>query len=105
MTNTYTERFTTPIGNFLSSPSLERDTFCDQPDLQDLHASFMRPVSYSRTDQLFPVFSNSKLEGFNDILIPAWYYWFVPFRHGPLSRCADGRQQARPPRVLGGRGH
>lgn len=50
-------------------------TLSKKPDLQDLHASFIRPVSVHWTDQLYPVFSNSKLLGFNDILIPAWYYW------------------------------
>lgn len=73
---TYTSAFTTPIGNFLASPKLERETWCDQPDIRDLHASFIRPLSFSYTKQMFPIFSNSKIFGYNDILIPAWYYWY-----------------------------
>lgn len=74
VTQTYTSSFTTPVGHFLSSPRHER-AWCNQPDIQDLHATFIRPLSFSWSDQLFPVFSNSKIEGFNDILVPPWYVW------------------------------
>ncbi|KAI5479952.1 capsular associated protein, glycosyltransferase family 90 protein [Pseudohyphozyma bogoriensis] len=71
----YTKAFTTTMGNFLASPRAERETWCDQPDLQDLHQGFIHPLSYSVSTQLYPVFSNSKLEGYNDILIPTWWNW------------------------------
>ncbi|GAA5893905.1 hypothetical protein JCM6882_003124 [Rhodosporidiobolus microsporus] len=80
----YTSAFTTSpsTGSFLSDPVLERRSWCDQPDLQQLHQLFVRPLSFSWTEQLFPVFSNSKVEGFNDILVPPWYHWFekMPYR-------------------------
>ncbi|GAA5888682.1 hypothetical protein JCM5296_000064 [Sporobolomyces johnsonii] len=72
----YTSSFTTRIGSFLSSPELERQTWCDQPDLQELHQTLIRPLSFSWTDQLFPVFSNSKIEGFADVLVPSWFHWY-----------------------------
>ncbi|GAA5825479.1 hypothetical protein JCM11251_007003 [Rhodosporidiobolus azoricus] len=74
----FTSSFTSlsRTGAFLSDPRKERQSWCDQPDLQDLHQLFIRPLSFSWTEQLFPVFSNSKIEGFNDILIPPWYHWF-----------------------------
>ncbi|BGP50176.1 hypothetical protein JCM10450v2_006087 [Rhodotorula kratochvilovae] len=74
----HTTPFATPakLGMFLARPDLEHKTWCDQPDLQELHQAFVHPLSFSWTDRLFPVFSNSKLEGFNDILIPTWYQWF-----------------------------
>lgn len=74
----HTSRFTTPpsLGSFLAHPDLERATWCDQPDLQELHQTFIRPLSFSWTDVTWPVFSNSKLEGFNDVLVPAWYEWY-----------------------------
>ncbi|KAM0746607.1 hypothetical protein T439DRAFT_329713 [Meredithblackwellia eburnea MCA 4105] len=75
VTQKYTSKFSSPTGGFLADPDLERTSWCDQPDLQNLHASFMRPISIHWTKQLFPVFSNSKLHGYNDILIPAWFYW------------------------------
>ncbi|GAA5846171.1 hypothetical protein JCM9279_005846 [Rhodotorula babjevae] len=74
----HTSRFTTPpsLGSFLAHPDLERTTCCDQPDLQELHQTFIRPLSFSWTDGVWPVFSNSKLDGFNDVLVPAWYTWY-----------------------------
>ncbi|ORY68078.1 hypothetical protein BCR35DRAFT_269931, partial [Leucosporidium creatinivorum] len=46
------------------------------PDLQDLHAAYIHPLSFTYTTQPFPVFGNSKIGGFDDILIPSWWYWF-----------------------------
>ncbi|BGP01873.1 capsular associated protein, glycosyltransferase family 90 protein [Rhodotorula toruloides] len=80
----YTSAFTVPprLGSFLSNAVLERRSWCDQPDLQELHQTLIRPLSFSWTEQPFPVFSNSKLEGFNDILVPTWYHWYqeMPYR-------------------------
>ncbi|GAA6014398.1 hypothetical protein JCM10207_005447 [Rhodosporidiobolus poonsookiae] len=80
----YTSPFTTSprLGSFVTKHDLERESWCDQPDLQELHQTFSRPLNFVWTDQLFPVFSNSKIEGFNDILIPTWYWWTqkMPYR-------------------------
>lgn len=72
----YTKRFVTSEGAFLASPELEQSTWCDQPDLQDLHAAYIHPLSFTYTTQPFPIFGNSKIGGFDDILIPSWWYWF-----------------------------
>lgn len=80
----YASAFTTPphLGAFITDHDLERRSWCDQPDLRDLHQTLIRPLSLSWTQQLFPVFSNSKIDGFNDILIPTWYHWYrkMPYR-------------------------
>ncbi|GAA5864865.1 hypothetical protein JCM3774_004254 [Rhodotorula dairenensis] len=80
----YASAFTTPehLGAFITDHELERRSWCDQPDLRDLHQTLIRPLSLSWTHQLFPVFSNSKIDGFNDILIPTWYHWYrkMPYR-------------------------
>ncbi|KAK4046172.1 hypothetical protein OIV83_006281 [Microbotryomycetes sp. JL201] len=76
VTHAHDWQFTTPLGHFLVSPRREQDTWCDQPDLQDLHAAYIHPLSFTYTRQPYPVFSNSRIGGFNDILIPAWWYWF-----------------------------
>ena len=80
----YASAFTTPehLGAFITDHDLERRSWCDQPDLRDLHQTLIRPLSLSWTHQLFPVFSNSKIDGFNDILIPTWYHWYrkMPYR-------------------------
>lgn len=75
VTQNYTSRFTTPIGHFLSSPDLEQTTWCDQPDLQHLHAMHTYPLTWPYTIQLYPVFTCSKVPGYDDILFPAWWYW------------------------------
>lgn len=83
VSNRHTTPFTTTIGSFLSSPSLESSSFCDQPDLQDLHATLIRPLSFNWGNGLWPVFSCSKLAGFGDILVPAWFYWFEGVKYEP----------------------
>jgi hypothetical protein len=62
---------------------MEQDTWCDQPDLQNLHAAYILPLSFSYTSQLYPVFGNSKIKGFIDILIPSWWYWFQVSPYDP----------------------
>lgn len=80
----YASAFTTPehLGGFITDHDLERRSWCEQPDLRDLHQTLIRPLSLSWTHQLFPVFSNSKIDGFNDMLIPTWYHWYrkMPYR-------------------------
>ncbi|KAK4049359.1 hypothetical protein OIO90_005488 [Microbotryomycetes sp. JL221] len=76
LSHDYDGSFTTSKGHFLTSPRLEQDFWCDQPDLQDLHAAYIHPLSFTFTRQPYPVFSNSRISGFNDILIPSWWYWF-----------------------------
>lgn len=62
-------RFTTYPG-LLSSHQLEGDTWCNQPDLQALYETFMRPVGFSWTEDIVPIFSATKMRGFADILLP-----------------------------------
>lgn len=88
--------FTTGIGGFLSEPALEGSTWCTQPELQDLHASFIRPLSFSWVETLAPIFSCSKLTGFNDILVPAWFYWF---NHVPYEAEQDVEWKAKTDQV------
>lgn len=63
-------------GYFLSNPKLESKTFCEQPALESLHAGFIKALTTNYVDGVWPVFSCSKLEGYADILVPAWFYWF-----------------------------
>ena len=72
----HTAPFTSAVGKFLLDPIKERQTWCDQPDLQELHAAYIHPLSFSYTDQVFPVFGNSKTAGYDDILVPSWWHWF-----------------------------
>ncbi|SCZ90632.1 BZ3500_MvSof-1268-A1-R1_Chr1-3g02114 [Microbotryum saponariae] len=81
ITQKYTKPFTTARGNFLVSPRMEQDTWCDQPDLASLHSAYIHPLSFTYWNQLFPVFSNSRIGGYHDIIIPSWWYWFNESPH------------------------
>ena len=57
------------IGPFVSNWPLSRDS-CHQPDLQFLHGGYHPAVRLIYND-LVPIFSQSKLSGFADILMPS----------------------------------
>lgn len=48
---------------------------CHQPDLESLHGFILSPASFKVSQDLVPVFSQSAVSGFNDLLYPsAWNY-------------------------------
>lgn len=62
------------IGQFISNWTLAGD-MCHQPDMANLHSFYLTPVTSKVSDRLIPVFSRSKVHGYNDILYPsAWDY-------------------------------
>ncbi|KAI5284233.1 hypothetical protein KEM54_001502 [Ascosphaera aggregata] len=62
------------LGQFLSKWSASGD-ICHQPDIPQLHGFLLSPNDMKVAQQLLPVFSQSKVSGFNDILYPsAWNY-------------------------------
>lgn len=62
------------LGQFLSNWTLAGD-ICHQPDMAHLHGFYLSPASFKGTNELVPVFSQSKVHGFNDILYPSpWNY-------------------------------
>jgi len=62
------------LGQFVSDWSAAADP-CHQPDLANLHGFYLSPAAFKSTHLPRPVFSQSKVRGFNDILYPsAWNY-------------------------------
>jgi hypothetical protein len=62
------------LGQFVSDWTLAGD-ICHQPDLEYLHGFFLSPAAFRVSQLPMPVFSQSKVQGFNDILYPsAWNY-------------------------------
>lgn len=56
---------------------------CDNPELQQLHGTFVEPISMSNSQKLFPLFGGSKLPMNNEILLPPAMYWTTdPFYSG-----------------------
>jgi hypothetical protein len=62
------------LGPFLSNWTLS-GSLCHQPDLANLHGFHLSPSSFKPTTSLFPIFSQSKIPGFSDIIFPTpWNY-------------------------------
>ena len=62
------------MGAFLANWTLANDV-CHQPDMGRLHGIYVSPAAFKASHELYPVFSQSKVSGFNDILYPsAWNY-------------------------------
>ncbi|KAK0902462.1 hypothetical protein LTR57_019642 [Friedmanniomyces endolithicus] len=62
------------LGAFLANWTLAAN-ICHQPDLADLHGIYLSPAAFKGAHALYPIFSQSKTHGFNDILYPsAWNY-------------------------------
>lgn len=62
------------MGAFIANWTIAGD-ICHQPDLADLHGFYLSPAAFKASTYLFPIFSQSRAGGFNDILYPsAWNY-------------------------------
>jgi len=62
------------LGVFLSNWTLSASP-CNQPDLRNLHGFYLSPAAYKPSQRLLPIFSQSKVEGYADILYPSpWNY-------------------------------
>ena len=48
---------------------------CLSPSLQEKHGFFNRPNAFNIVHDLFPIFSQSKISSFQDILYPSPWYW------------------------------
>ncbi|PSR79985.1 hypothetical protein BD289DRAFT_78938 [Coniella lustricola] len=59
---------------FVSDWSLASDV-CHQPDLFFLHGALLRPQAARPTHELFPVFSQSRLHNYNDIIYPSVFVY------------------------------
>lgn len=49
---------------------------CNSPSFGTSHGFFDRPNAFNVVHELFPIFSQSKMSSFNDILYPSPWYWF-----------------------------
>ncbi|KAF3936805.1 hypothetical protein ABW19_dt0203691 [Dactylella cylindrospora] len=62
-----------PIG-FIWNRTASMDV-CLQPSLQQRHGFFQRPNAFHVSHYLFPIFSQSKVSCYNDIIYPSPWYW------------------------------
>ncbi|KAK3719020.1 hypothetical protein LTR37_004583 [Vermiconidia calcicola] len=76
------------IGAFLANWTKAAD-ICHQPDLADLHGIFTSPSAARVTHKLYPIFSQSKVNGFNDILYPSAWNWLGKAEYAPTEELQD----------------
>ncbi|KAJ5278713.1 hypothetical protein N7478_004085 [Penicillium angulare] len=62
---------------------------CHQPDLAFLHGMLISPASFKVSQELVPVFSQSALKGFNDILFPSPWNYIDKVKYEPSSEHPD----------------
>ncbi|GIK02407.1 hypothetical protein Aspvir_006460 [Aspergillus viridinutans] len=62
---------------------------CHQPDLASLHGLFISPASFKVSQVLTPVFSQSKVSGFNDILFPSPWNYVDKIKYEPSDEYPD----------------
>ena len=68
------ESFTFSDLGFIKNKTAFSD-ICLSPSLQRKHGFFNRPNAFNIVHDLFPVFSQSKISSFQDILYPSPWYW------------------------------
>lgn len=62
---------------------------CHQPDLIWLHGFMLSPASLKVSQDLAPVFSQSKISGFNDILFPSPWNYVDKVKYEPSKEFPD----------------
>ncbi|KAJ5803567.1 uncharacterized protein N7503_006017 [Penicillium pulvis] len=62
---------------------------CHQPDLAFLHGLLISPASFKVSQELVPIFSQSALKGFNDILFPSPWNYIDKVKYEPTHEHPD----------------
>ncbi|KAL2863890.1 putative capsular associated protein [Aspergillus lucknowensis] len=76
------------MGQFPTDVGVSTDV-CHQPDLADLHGLFLSPASFKVTQELVPVFSQSSVSVFNDIIFPSPWNYVDKIGYGPSEEHRD----------------
>ncbi|KAK5124244.1 hypothetical protein LTR85_001947 [Meristemomyces frigidus] len=76
------------LGAFLANWSIAAD-ICHQPDLANLHGLYLSPAAFKGAHDLYPVFSQSKAHGFNDILYPSAWNYIEKAKYDPSDEHPD----------------
>lgn len=87
------------LGAFLANWTLAADV-CHQPDLADLHGLYLSPAAFKGSDQLYPIFSQSKAGGFNDILYPSAWNYMDKAKYAPNDDHPDPPFTKKQPKIF-----
>ncbi|KAL1956889.1 hypothetical protein VTO42DRAFT_6737 [Malbranchea cinnamomea] len=87
------------LGQFVSDWSSSSDV-CHQPDLAFLHGFFLSPGAFKVSRSLLPVFSQSKVAGFNDILYPSAWNYVDKVKYEPSESFPDPPYEFKEPTLF-----
>lgn len=87
------------LDQFVRNWKLSAD-ICHQPDLAFLHGFFLSPASFKVSQELLPVFSQSKVSGFNDILYPSSWNYVDKVKYEPGDSNSDPPYSKKEPTVF-----
>ncbi|THC96238.1 hypothetical protein EYZ11_004272 [Aspergillus tanneri] len=76
------------LGQFPSDWAAASD-ICHQPDLAYLHGFLISPASFKVTQDLIPLFSQSSISGFNDIIFPSPWNYVDKIKYNPSDKHPD----------------
>lgn len=76
------------LGAFLANWTVSAD-ICHQPDLANLHGLYLSPAAFKGAHALYPIFSQSKAHGYNDILYPSAWNYIDKAKYGPNEEHPD----------------
>ena len=77
------------IGQFPTTDWNVASDICHQPDLEELHGVFSGPTAFMPTRELMPVFSQSSIAGFSDILYPSPWNYADKVKYEPSDNFPD----------------
>ncbi|KAL5052023.1 hypothetical protein BDW71DRAFT_169976 [Aspergillus fruticulosus] len=78
------------LGQFPTDWAVTSD-ICHQPDLAHMHGLFLSPATFRITQELVPVFSQSSISVFNDIIFPSPWNYVDKIKYGPSDEHPDPR--------------
>ena len=73
--NRYAHQPTWVVSKLSCAPVTAFSDICQSPSLRETHGFFDRPNAFDVVHDLFPIFSQSKVSSFQDILYPSPWYW------------------------------
>ncbi|KAI9720054.1 MAG: hypothetical protein M1812_003181 [Candelaria pacifica] len=76
------------LGQYVQNWTLAAD-ICHQPDLAKLHGFYVSPAAFKTTHDLMPVFSQSKVHGYSDILFPSPWNYIDKVKYDPSPEHPD----------------
>lgn len=68
---------------------------CLSPSLSGTYGFFDRPNSYSIVQDLFPIFSQSKISSYSDIMYPSPWYWYEKVEYNETQDFAWAEKEDR----------